>query len=73
MSLLGAITGLALGVATGVALARALADEGITTVTVPVLTLVVYGIVAVAVGVLAALGPARRASRVDVLRAITTE
>jgi putative ABC transport system permease protein len=73
MSLLGALTGLALGVATGVALARALVDEGITTVTVPVLTLVVYGVVAVAVGVLAALGPARRASKVDVLRAVTTE
>ena len=40
---------------------------------VPVLTLVVYLVVAVAVGVLAAIGPARRASRVDVLRAITAE
>ncbi|HEX5086390.1 MAG TPA: FtsX-like permease family protein [Nocardioides sp.] len=73
MSMLGAVTGLALGVATGVALARALVDEGITTVTVPVGTLVIYGIIAVAVGVLAALGPARRASKVDVLRAVTTE
>jgi putative ABC transport system permease protein len=73
MSLLGAVTGLALGVATGIALARALADQGITTVSVPVVTLVVYFAVAVAVGVLAAVGPARRASRVDVLRAVTTE
>src|SRR4029079_5380490 len=39
MSLLGALTGIALGTACGVALARALVDEGITTVTVPVLTL----------------------------------
>jgi putative ABC transport system permease protein len=73
MSMLGAITGLVLGVATGVALSRALVDEGITTVTVPVAMLVIYGIIAVAVGVLAALGPARRASKVDVLRAVTTE
>jgi len=73
MSLLGASTGVALGIGAGIALARALADQGITTVTVPVLTVVVYFAIAVAVGVLAALGPARRASRVDVLRAVTAE
>jgi len=73
MSLLGALTGTALGTACGVALARALVDEGITTVSVPTTTLLVYLAVAVAVGVLAALGPARRASRVDVLRALTAE
>ena len=73
MSLLGALTGIALGTACGVALARALVDEGITTVTVPALTLLVYLLVAVVVGVLAALGPARRASKVDVLRALTAE
>jgi putative ABC transport system permease protein len=73
MSLLGAVTGLALGVGAGIALARALGDEGITTVSVPAPTLVVYFAVAVAVGMLAAVGPARRASRVDVLRAVTTE
>ena len=73
MSLLGALTGIALGTACGVALARALVDEGITTVTVPVLTLLVYLLVAVVVGILAALGPARRASKVDVLRALTAE
>jgi len=73
MSLLGALTGLALGTASGVALARALADEGLTTVSVPALTLLVYFGVALAVGVLAALGPARRASRVDVLRAVAAE
>jgi putative ABC transport system permease protein len=73
MSLLGALTGVALGVGAGIALARALADQGITTVTVPVVTLVVYFVIAVAVGILAALGPARRASKVDVLRAVTAE
>jgi putative ABC transport system permease protein len=60
MSLLGALTGVALGTLCGIALSRALADEGITTVTVPTVTLVVYLIVAAAVGLLAALGPARR-------------
>ena len=73
MSLLGALTGVALGVGTGIALARALAEQGITTVSVPMLTVGVYFLIAVAVGVLAALGPARRASKVDVLRAVTAE
>ena len=73
MSLLGAVTGIALGTVAGIALSRALADEGITTVAVPTLTLAVYLVVAAAVGVLAAIGPARRASRVDVLQAITAE
>ncbi len=73
MSLLGALTGLALGVASGVALARALADQGITEVSVPGTTLAIYLVVAVVVGLLAAVGPARRASKVDVLRAITAE
>ena len=73
MSLLGAVTGIALGTVSGIALSRALVDEGITTIAVPTVTLAIYLVVAAAVGVLAAIGPARRASRVDVLRAITTE
>jgi len=36
-------------------------------------TLLVYLLVAVVVGILAALGPARRASRIDVLRSLTAE
>ena len=73
MSILGATTGVALGTASGIALARSLADEGITTVAVPVATLLIYLAVAVAVGVLAALAPARRASRVNLLNALTAE
>src|SRR5512139_2829130 len=73
MSLLGALTGIALGTAAGVALSRSLVDQGITSLKVPAGTLVVYLVVAAVVGVLAAIGPARRASRVDVLRAITVE
>ena len=73
MSVLGAAVGLALGTGAGIALSRALASEGISVVSVPVTTLLVYLVVAAAVGVLAAIGPARRASKVDVLRAITTE
>ncbi|WP_374970602.1 ABC transporter permease [Terrabacter sp. BE26] len=73
MSLLGAVTGIALGTVTGVALSRAMVENGIRTISVPVPTLVVYIVVAAAVGALAAIGPARRASRVDVLKAVTVE
>jgi putative ABC transport system permease protein len=73
MALLGAVTGIALGTVSGIALSRALADEGITTVAVPMGTLAVYLVVAAAVGVLAAFGPARRASKVDVLQALSAE
>jgi putative ABC transport system permease protein len=73
MSLLGALTGVALGTGAGIALSRALEDQGISVVTVPGTTLLVYLVIATAVGVLAAIGPARRAARVDVLQAITTE
>jgi putative ABC transport system permease protein len=73
MALLGALTGVALGTVSGIALSRALVDEGITELQVPTGTLAIYLVVAGAVGVIAAIGPARRASKVDVLKAITTE
>jgi putative ABC transport system permease protein len=73
MSLLGAVTGIALGTVSGIALSRALLDQGVTRLAVPTVTLTVYLVIAALVGVLAAVGPARRASRVDVLRAVTTE
>jgi putative ABC transport system permease protein len=73
MSLLGAVTGIALGTVSGIALSRALLDQGVTRLAVPTVTLTLYLFIAALVGVLAAVGPARRASRVDVLRAVTTE
>ena len=73
MSVLGAVTGIALGTVSGIALSRALLDQGVTRLAVPAGTLTVYLVIAALVGVLAAIGPARRASRVDVLRAVTTE
>ena len=39
----------------------------------PVFTLIVFFVLAAIAGVLAAIPPARRASKVDVLRAVTTE
>ena len=73
MSMLGAFTGVALGTLSGVALSRAFVNEGITTIAIPTLSLAIYLLLAAGVGVLAAIGPARRASRVDFLRAIASE
>ncbi|USQ78083.1 ABC transporter permease [Ornithinimicrobium cryptoxanthini] len=73
MAMLGAVTGIALGTLVGVAISRSLGDEGITQVSVPVAQLAGYLLVAAAVGIIAAIAPARRASKVDVLRAVVQE
>ena len=72
VAVFGALLGIAVGSVFGVALQRALADEGITELRFPVTRLVLFVFVAAVVGVLAALLPARRAARLDVLRAIAT-
>jgi len=73
IAVFGAILGLGLGLAFGLALMRALEDEGLTETVVPWPTLLAFVVAAALVGVLAALFPARRAARLDVLRAITAE
>jgi putative ABC transport system permease protein len=73
ISLMGAIIGAALGVGLGVALSQTLKDEGIKAISVPVPQVLLYIVLAGLAGVLAAIGPARSAARVDVLRAVVTE
>ena len=73
IAVFGALLGLGMGLAFGLSLMRALEDEGLTEIVVPWLTLAGCVLAAAVVGVLAALFPARRAARLDVLRAITTE
>jgi putative ABC transport system permease protein len=73
IAILGAVLGVVLGVGFGVALQQALADDGIEVLAIPYLYLTAFLVVAAAVGVLAALWPARRAARLDVLQAIATE
>ncbi len=73
IALLGAVLGVVLGLAAGWGLQRSLADEGIDVLSIPGPQLAVFVVVAGLVGVLAALWPGRRAAKLDVLRAITTE
>jgi putative ABC transport system permease protein len=73
ISLIGAVTGAALGVAIGVAMSQILKDQGIEAIAVPVGQIGVYVAVAAVAGVLAAVGPARAAARVDVLKAVVTD
>ncbi|HYI20374.1 MAG TPA: FtsX-like permease family protein [Solirubrobacteraceae bacterium] len=71
-ALIGALLGIVLGVVFAVIVSRPLADEGFV-LSFPITTLIVLTILAAIAGVLAAIPPARRAARVDVLRAVTTE
>jgi putative ABC transport system permease protein len=73
IAVLGAVLGVVMGVIFGVLLQQAIADQGIEVLDVPVLQLLAFVVVAAVVGVLAAVLPARRASRLDVLQAIGTE
>jgi putative ABC transport system permease protein len=71
-SLLGAVLGVLLGLLSGFLLVLALRDQGITVFSVPVLSTIVILIVSFIVGVIAAVLPARRATKVDIIEAIAT-
>lgn len=73
IAVLGALLGVALGIGFGVALMYAVRDQGLEVISVPFGQLAVFLGLSVVIGVLAALFPARRAARLDVLRAIATE
>jgi putative ABC transport system permease protein len=73
IALLGAVLGVVLGLGAGWALQRSLADDGIDVLSIPVAQLAAFVVLAGVVGVLAALWPGRRAARLDVLKAITTQ
>ena len=73
VAVLGAILGIIIGIVFAWALQQALSDLGITELSVPVGQLIVMMIVAAFIGVLAAILPARRAAKLNVLEAISYE
>jgi putative ABC transport system permease protein len=74
IALLGAVLGVAAGVLVGIALQQSTkVSAGIDKLAVPYGTLLIFFVIAALVGVVSALAPARRASKMDVLAAIATE
>jgi putative ABC transport system permease protein len=71
-ALIGGVLGLTLGVLFAILVSRPLADEGFT-LSIPIGQLIGLLVLAALSGVLAAIGPARRASRLDVLEALAYE
>jgi putative ABC transport system permease protein len=70
--LIGGLLGVVVGLGLGLALVSAIHFDTATVVTIPTATLVIVVVMAGLAGVVAAIGPARRAARLDVLRAIAT-
>lgn len=73
IAVLGAVLGVVMGIGFGVALMHSLRDQGLQVIDVPVGQLAMFLAASLVIGVLAALLPARRAARLDVLKAISTE
>ena len=73
IAVLGSVLGVVLGVLYGVGLQRVLADDGISELGINVGQLVLFVLVSAVGGVVAALWPAWRASKLNVLQAIATE
>ena len=71
IALLGTTLGLAIGTSFGWVMVKALEDQGLNTFNIPVTQLVVVVAISAVAGVLAAVLPARRAAKLDVLEAIS--
>lgn len=73
VAIYGALLGTVVGTGFGVAITKALQSQGFTAVTFPVARMAIFILVAAMAGVVAAIWPARRAARINVLEAIATE
>jgi len=72
-SVFGAILGVGIGTVIGFAVVTSLADEGLGSFALPGGQLVVWLLAAAVAGLVASLGPARKAARLNVLTAISYE
>lgn len=73
IAVLGAVLGVALGLGLGIVLQQSLTGQGVSELAIPAGRLAVFVLVAAFVGVLAAVIPARRAAKMNVLNAIAAE
>lgn len=73
VAIFGAVLGVALGIVFGWSTVRALADSGLDSFSLPFGELVFYVLLAGGAGMLAAVLPARKAAKMDVLAAIAYE
>jgi len=73
IALMGTTLGFTLGIAGAWGLGRALAEKGLSAFVVPPTTMAAIAIMAVGAGVVAALAPARRAGKLNILKAIATD
>ena len=71
-SLYGAVVGVILGIVMGAVLIGVLADGGLSAFRLPVTGTVVILVLSFIIGVLASIYPARRATKVNVMRAIAS-
>ena len=73
VAVLGSLLGVGLGIVFGTVLVELLKDSGITNLSIPWWQLGVYVVVAAFFGVLAAITPARRASKMNILESIAMD
>lgn len=73
IALFGALLGILIGSAIGFAVVSSLAHDGLESFTLPGTQLAVWLVAAALAGVIASMGPARKAARLDVLKAISYE
>ncbi|MCW2680293.1 MAG: hypothetical protein JWM62_1694 [Frankiales bacterium] len=72
VAVFGALLGIALGIGFGIALQQGLQDQGITALAIPLGRLTLFIAAAAVTGVVAAVLPARRAAKLNVLAAVAT-
>jgi putative ABC transport system permease protein len=72
-SVFGAVLGCLVGLGLGIALQRGLVSDGLEVLKVPVVSLIVFVILAGVAGMIAAIFPAWRAVKLDMLKAISSE
>ena len=73
ISLFGAVEGLALGTLFGWAIVASLHSQGVSQLVFPVTQLITLAALAGVAGIVAAFAPSRRAARLNILQAVTTE